>query len=104
MKQEAEGNREEVPPRSRRGTRQRAVSPGPLASEVAKLRSLPSSTEMVTAGFPCQDVSQAARMVGTHGERFGLSKVDDLQLRTSPRRFMTRSSTRLGRRCGLRRE
>lgn len=44
----------------------------PLVPDVAKLRSLPQSTEMVTAGFPCQDLSQAGRTVGIHGERSGL--------------------------------
>lgn len=43
-----------------------------LVSDVAKLRALPQDTEMVTAGFPCQDLSQAGRTTGIHGERSGL--------------------------------
>ncbi|MPZ84012.1 MAG: DNA (cytosine-5-)-methyltransferase [Actinophytocola sp.] len=44
----------------------------PVVSDVTKLRGLPQNTEMVTAGFPCQDLSQAGRTVGIHGERSGL--------------------------------
>lgn len=42
------------------------------AADVTKLRSLPGRTEMVTAGFPCQDLSQAGRTVGIGGSRSGL--------------------------------
>ena len=40
--------------------------------DVTRLRSLPSSVNMVCAGFPCQDLSQAGRTAGLDGERSGL--------------------------------
>jgi len=43
-----------------------------LHSDVRKLRSLPAGTELVAAGFPCQDLSQAGRTVGISGARSGL--------------------------------
>lgn len=42
------------------------------AADVTKLRSLPGGTELVTAGFPCQDLSQAGRTAGIEGSRSGL--------------------------------
>ena len=42
------------------------------ASDVRDLRSLPKSTELLTAGFPCQDLSQAGRTAGIGGARSGL--------------------------------
>lgn len=44
----------------------------PNVADVAKLRSLPAGVEMVTAGFPCQDLSQAGPTVGIGGARSGL--------------------------------
>ncbi|MVU79663.1 DNA (cytosine-5-)-methyltransferase [Nocardia sp. ET3-3] len=44
----------------------------PLHSDVTKLRALPSGTELVAAGFPCQDLSQAGRTAGITGPRSGL--------------------------------
>jgi DNA (cytosine-5)-methyltransferase 1 len=44
----------------------------PIRSDVTQLRSLPPSTELLTAGFPCQDLSQAGRTIGIEGERSGL--------------------------------
>lgn len=44
----------------------------PLHSDVTKLRALPSGTELVAAGFPCQDLSQAGRTAGITGARSGL--------------------------------
>ena len=44
----------------------------PLVADVARLRALPAGTELVTAGFPCQDLSQAGRTMGIGGERSGL--------------------------------
>ena len=44
----------------------------PLVKDVARLRGLPGATELVTAGFPCQDLSQAGRTLGISGERSGL--------------------------------
>ncbi|MCZ4520087.1 DNA (cytosine-5-)-methyltransferase [Rhodococcus ruber] len=44
----------------------------PLHSDVTTLRSLPAGTELVAAGFPCQDLSQAGRTAGITGARSGL--------------------------------
>lgn len=44
----------------------------PLHADVTKLRSLPSNIELVAAGFPCQDLSQAGRTAGITGARSGL--------------------------------
>lgn len=47
----------------------------PLVSnhlDVAALKSLPSKTELLTAGFPCQDLSQAGMTAGIDGRRSGL--------------------------------
>lgn len=44
----------------------------PLHSDVKKLRSLPEKTELVAAGFPCQDLSQAGQTAGISGARSGL--------------------------------
>lgn len=43
----------------------------PLHADVRKLRSLPR-VDLVTAGFPCQDLSQAGRTAGIGGERSSL--------------------------------
>ncbi len=40
--------------------------------DVKTLRSLPRGTELVCAGFPCQDLSQAGRTAGLVGKRSGL--------------------------------
>lgn len=40
--------------------------------DITKLRSLPASVDLVCAGFPCQDLSQAGRTAGLDGERSGL--------------------------------
>lgn len=40
--------------------------------DVRTLRALPAGTELVAAGFPCQDLSQAGRTAGITGERSGL--------------------------------
>lgn len=44
----------------------------PLHSDVTRLRSLPQRTELVAAGFPCQDLSQAGRTAGITGSRSSL--------------------------------
>jgi DNA (cytosine-5)-methyltransferase 1 len=41
--------------------------------DITKLRELPSC-DVLAAGFPCQDISQAGRLGGIHGERSGLIK------------------------------
>lgn len=40
--------------------------------DITKLRALPSSVDLVCAGFPCQDLSQAGLTAGLDGERSGL--------------------------------
>lgn len=42
------------------------------ARDVRDLRSLPKNTELLTAGFPCQDLSQAGKTAGIGGARSGL--------------------------------
>lgn len=44
----------------------------PNAGDVANLKSLPSGIDIVTAGFPCQDLSQAGRTAGIKGQKSGL--------------------------------
>ncbi len=44
----------------------------PLHSDVRNLRYLPKGTELLTAGFPCQDLSQAGETRGIRGSRSGL--------------------------------
>lgn len=41
-------------------------------ADVRTLRALPVGTELVAAGFPCQDLSQAGRTAGITGDRSGL--------------------------------
>lgn len=43
-----------------------------LHDDVTTLSSLPAGTDLVTAGFPCQDLSQAGRTNGIEGKRSGL--------------------------------
>lgn len=43
----------------------------PLAGDIRELKSLPK-VDVVTAGFPCTDLSQAGRMQGIRGEASGL--------------------------------
>lgn len=40
--------------------------------DITRLRSLPAGVELVAAGFPCQDLSQAGRVAGISGSRSGL--------------------------------
>ena len=44
----------------------------PRARDVRELKSLPSSVDMVAAGFPCQDLSQAGETRGIKGAQSGL--------------------------------
>jgi len=56
-----------------------------LTGDVRKLRSLPSETELLFGGFPCQDLSQAGDTRGLDGERSGLiSEVFRLARRAKP--------------------
>lgn len=43
-----------------------------LADDVRTLGALPDDVELVTAGFPCTDLSQAGRTAGIRGEQSGL--------------------------------
>jgi len=44
----------------------------PLHDDIRTLRELPKDTELVCAGFPCQDLSQAGKTAGISGSRSGL--------------------------------
>lgn len=44
----------------------------PNEGDVRRLRSLPRKVDLLTAGFPCQDLSQAGKTVGINGKRSGL--------------------------------
>ncbi|MFI9505610.1 DNA cytosine methyltransferase [Nocardia sp. NPDC052566] len=44
----------------------------PLHGDITQLRAIPAGTELVAAGFPCQDLSQAGRTAGITGKRSGL--------------------------------
>jgi DNA (cytosine-5)-methyltransferase 1 len=44
----------------------------PNVGDIAALRALPAETELVAAGFPCQDLSQAGRTAGIGGQKSGL--------------------------------
>ncbi|GGK44770.1 DNA cytosine methyltransferase [Salinarimonas ramus] len=44
----------------------------PSHDDVTTLEHLPDDTELLTAGFPCQDLSQAGRTLGIGGSRSGL--------------------------------
>lgn len=44
----------------------------PNERDIAELGDLPDATELVTAGFPCQDLSQAGLTAGIKGKRSGL--------------------------------
>jgi DNA (cytosine-5)-methyltransferase 1 len=43
-----------------------------MHADVRELEALPSSIELIAAGFPCQDLSQAGRTAGIDGQRSGL--------------------------------
>lgn len=44
----------------------------PNQPDVTLLKALPRGVEMLTAGFPCQDLSQAGMTAGIGGRRSGL--------------------------------
>lgn len=44
----------------------------PCQSDIAALDALPSGVDLVAAGFPCQDLSQAGMTAGIEGSRSGL--------------------------------
>lgn len=43
-----------------------------IAGDITKVRAIPDGTDVLTAGFPCTDLSQAGRMAGINGEASGL--------------------------------
>lgn len=43
-----------------------------LSDDITRLTALPADTTMITAGFPCQDLSQAGKTAGIHGKNSGL--------------------------------
>jgi DNA (cytosine-5)-methyltransferase 1 len=47
-----------------------------LEQDIRKLRKLPQETELLTGGFPCQDISQAGNTKGISGQNSGL--VDEI--------------------------
>ncbi|UJR83671.1 DNA cytosine methyltransferase [Sandaracinus amylolyticus] len=47
----------------------------PVVGDIRRLRRLPRGTEIVAAGFPCTDLSQAGRTAGIRGEQSGLIDV-----------------------------
>lgn len=55
--------------------------------DIKQLRSLPSSVDLICAGFPCQDLSQAGRTAGLGGERSGL--IEEVFRLLSRRRVQT---------------
>lgn len=58
----------------------------PLEGDVRSITDLPSETEILTAGFPCQDLSQAGLAKGLDGERSSLvGEIFRLARRRSPR-------------------
>ncbi len=44
----------------------------PCAADVRELHDLPGETDLLAAGFPCQDLSQAGKTAGIEGARSGL--------------------------------
>lgn len=44
----------------------------PVVGDISKLRSIPDGVDVVTAGFPCTDLSQAGRTAGINGNESGL--------------------------------
>jgi DNA (cytosine-5)-methyltransferase 1 len=50
----------------------RQFSGVPNEGDVANLEALPADVELVTAGFPCQDLSQAGRTAGITGRKSSL--------------------------------
>lgn len=44
----------------------------PISPDILKLKSLPRSTELISAGFPCQDLSQAGQTRGLGGDQSSL--------------------------------
>ncbi len=64
----------------------RRFSEVPNVGDIARLKSLPAAADLIVAGFPCQDLSQAGRTAGIGGRKSGLVEhVFRLIDRSSPR-------------------
>ncbi|NEX91635.1 DNA (cytosine-5-)-methyltransferase [Caulobacter sp. 17J65-9] len=50
----------------------RARVDAPNLGDVTDIKAIPAETELLTAGFPCQDLSQAGKTAGIEGRRSGL--------------------------------
>lgn len=61
----------EIEPSAQRVLRARFGEHIPLVADIRDIKHLPA-VDMVTAGFPCQDLSQAGRTAGIAGDRSGL--------------------------------
>jgi len=55
-----------------RAVLKKRVSGVPCEKDVCELKSLPADVEILAAGFPCQDLSQAGLTAGIDGSRSGL--------------------------------
>lgn len=55
-----------------RAVLERRFADVPLPEDVTRLGSLPPETDLVTAGFPCKDLSQAGQTNGISGKQSGL--------------------------------
>ena len=55
----------------------------PLCGDVRALKRLPKKTELVAAGFPCQDLSQAGETRGISGNKSGVVRAMFKLLKTS---------------------
>lgn len=62
----------------------RAKFDAPLLHDVTKLSNLPRGTDLVAAGFPCQNLSQAGRTEGMDGHASGLVRWIFRLLRKNP--------------------
>jgi DNA (cytosine-5)-methyltransferase 1 len=62
----------EIEPGARAVLAERFPDVGAVHDDIRTLASLPSDTELLTAGFPCQDLSQAGKTAGIAGHRSGL--------------------------------
>jgi DNA (cytosine-5)-methyltransferase 1 len=60
----------EIDPQAR-GVLERRFAGASMRQDIQRLRKLPA-VDVVAAGFPCQDLSQAGRRTGVDGERFQL--------------------------------
>lgn len=56
--------------------------------DVCSLKALPRSVDLIVAGFPCQDLSQAGKTVGIEGSRSGLVGEVFRLLRARPTRWV----------------